>query len=181
MEWSKIWRRPREMSGKELVRKVDMALELARKSREVKLTVRKAPDQPQPQSGTVSVYVAKVDLGPLVISAPRVCSVTKKNYLSHYTRDDLGEYFYSRSGTVTREMELSLKDVRREDVRYKLNKLGFETCPHCGTSAYGAIYCFGCQARTCWGSMIDNQRSRCVCGQLGSVVGTVAGDFGIVL
>lgn len=120
---------------------------------------------------------------PTHISCLRVCGRTGKNYFAHYTADENWNHFYSTSGIITREMELSLNDIYRDEMMHRIERLGIETCVHCGVSGEGCLFCSGCNIYYCWGSTIDNRYGRCPrCVRLMEFSRmTQGGSWGVVL
>jgi hypothetical protein len=115
------------------------------------------------------------------ITVGRTCSITGKQFTSYYVPDNHGNVFYARSAGLTYEMELALRDVIRENTRYRIERVGMEQCPHCGTYGLGAIECGTCHAMFCFGSQIETKYSRCPCCKLlaKSTLKSDPGEWGI--
>lgn len=81
----------------------------------------------------------------------RICSSRRQLYFSRY-KIDRGQLIYSCSVQVNELTKHMIYDRRSHDgIEVSDSQLGYETCPWCGTTHYGALHCGVCGSFMCYG------------------------------
>jgi hypothetical protein len=160
-------------------RRIEEALELVNTNLPA---VRQEPRHGlRPISSSTGPVLQPAPASPQLVAMPRVCALVDKAYASYYVLGEGGRYRYTRSGQVNKAVFRELfSGVGVSSYKLRSVDIDEETCPWCGTSGRGGIYCQVCKSFVCWGSVIDNHLFRCRCGDSGELSKTTIDNIGVV-
>ena len=112
----------------------------------------------------------RVETRPEVVDLQRVCAVHDRPYAARYVLGRDGRYRHAQTIRVT-EALFDRQYAEGEAGRLWLDDdfLAEETCPWCGASGFGAVFCRGgCEAHVCYGKTVRKYfRCRRSCGHEG--------------